>query len=225
VKARARAAGRLRALRRPAAAPRLPGWVVRLGPRPVLAALLGLVLLAELLPGGGDDSRLPDATLPRGGGAVAGADVQGWTQTILARPLFNPDRLPSGEATGGGDGLPRLSAILIGQGMASAIFAADGQKPLVVQVGGLVNGDKVQSISADEVVLLTAVGPVALRPRFAKGAASAATPQQIDSAPQAASRGAAATPSAHPALPAVQVSPKTGQPLYSSSTAGPYDNE
>lgn len=195
--------GRWPAPRRRDAGPCLPGWAARLGVRPALAALLGLLLLAELRPGGsGTDGPLLVLPLPHGAAAMADADVQGWTQTILERPLFNPDRRPSGAAAGAGNGLPRLSAILIGQGMASAIFAADGQKPLVVQPGGLVAGDRVLSISADQVVLLTQAGPVALRPQFAKGAASAAAPP----------------------LP-VPVSPLTGQPLESSFTAGPYDNE
>jgi hypothetical protein len=192
---------RLATLRRRETGPRLPGWAARLGVRPVLAALLGLVLLAELRPGGNDGGPRPAVPLPRGAAATTDPDVQGWIQTILARPLFNQDRRPSGAAASG-DGLPRLSAILIGQGMASAIFAADGHKPLVVQPGGLVDGDRVQSISADKVVLLTPVGPVTLRPRFAEGATSAAAPP-----------------------PLVPVSPITGQPLDSSFTAGPYDNE
>jgi hypothetical protein len=196
--------GRWPALRRRAAALRLPGWAARLGLLPVLAGLLGLVLLAELRPGGNDGGALPAVPLPRGAAAMADPDVQGWTQTILARPLFNPDRRPSGVA-GGNAGLPRLSAILIGRGMACAIFAADGQKPLVVQPGGLVDGDRVRSISADQVVLLTAAGLVTLRPQFAKGTAPAAAPRL--------------------SVPSVPRSPKTGQPVYSSVTAGPYDNE
>jgi hypothetical protein len=132
---------------------------------------------------------------------MADEHVQGWTRTILARPLFNPHRRP-GAAAGGGAGLPRLSAILIGHGIASAIFVAKGQKPLVVQPGGLVDGDKVQSISADQVVLLTASGPVTLHPHFANGAAASTAPPSP-----------------------VPVSPLTGQPLRSSITAGPYDNE
>ncbi len=216
---RPRLGGRIRPLRHSASSLRLLAWAARIGVRPVLAVLLGLVLLAELLPGSGDGGLLPAPALPQGGSTMAGADVQGWTQTILARPLFNPDRRPTGEAADGGDGLPRLSAILIGQGVASAIFAADGQKPLVVRPGGLVGGDKVQSISTDEVVLLTSSGPVTLRPQFAKG--SAAGPQP---ASPASPVGSAAAP-ANPIPQAVPVSPKTGQPLNSSFTAGPYDNE
>ena len=175
-------AGRRRAAVPPPCCP----W---LGVRPALAALPGP---AELRPGGsGTDGPLLVLPLPHGAAdadACAGLDTD-----ILERPLFNPDRRPSGAARRGQRALPRLSAILIGQGMASAIFAADGQKPLVVQPGGLVAGDRVLSISADQVVLLARPVALALAP-------------------------------AAPPLP-VPVSPLTGQPLESSFTAGPYDNE
>ncbi len=183
---------------------RLPGWVARQDARLILAGLLGLVLLAELLPHGGAGGTLPAPSLPNRSAAIDADDVQGWTQTILARPLFTPGRRPAASAASD-NGLPRLSAILIGQGTARAIFAVDGQKPIVLQQGGLVNGDKVQSISADTVVLLTEAGLVSIHPRFAKG-------------------GPSATPAA-PTPPTAAVSPKTGQPLGSSTTAGPYDNE
>jgi hypothetical protein len=125
------------------------------------------------------------------------AHSAGWQQTILARPLFNPSRRPVGTASTQ-SGLPRLSAILIGPNEASAIFA-NGQKALVVVAGGAVSGDKVLSISATGVVLMTFAGPVTLRPRYAANAAAAA---------------ASAT------LPPMQA-----QPADSAITAGPYDNE
>ena len=255
---------------------RRPAWLTRLKPRLVLAVSLGLVLLAELLPGPGGGSGLSDPPLPRPSGAVPGMDkagmdkagmdmtgmdmagmsameteVAGWTRTILARPLFTPGRRPPTVAASGGDGLPRLSAIIVGQGMASAIFAADGQKPLVVQPGGLVAGNKVQSISAEVVVLSTAGGLVALRPRFAGGAPAAtrlnfpaatrlnfpaATRLNFPAATRlnfpAATRlnFPAATRLNFPAatrlgLSAGPRSPLTGQPMDSAVTAGPYDNE
>lgn len=211
--------GRFRLRRRNTVVWRFPAWVARLGPRWILAILLGLVLLVELLlPGGGEVTLPPASSLPKESGTIVPANVQGWTRVILARPLFNPDRRPSGKVAGGEEGLPRLSAILIGHGLASAIFTASGQKPLVVQPGGFVGGDRVQSISADEVVMLTPAGAVTLRPRFANSAAAATSAQTINSPEPAA-------PPANPQPPSAAVSPKTGQPLDSSVTAGPYDNE
>ncbi|OYV32252.1 MAG: hypothetical protein B7Z80_27480 [Rhodospirillales bacterium 20-64-7] len=213
-----RLGARLRALRRPDAGWRRAGRFARLGWRPVLAALLGLILLTELLPGGGGGAP-PAPALPGASGAVETADVRGWLQTILARPLFNPNRRPAAGAMDDGNDLPRLSAILIGHGKASAIFAVPGQQPLVVQPGGLVAGSTVQRIDADTVVLLTAAGPLVLHPQFAKNAAAAAP------AGSTASGGPLGKTAASKNPPAVLISPKTGQPETSSRTAGPYDNE
>lgn len=182
---------------------KLPAWITRLKPLPVLAGGFALLLLVELLPGRTAPSHFPTPALPGKSVRLAAANISGWTQTILARPLFNSNRRPADSDDAGGDGLPRLSAIIIGQDLTSAIFAIAGQKPLVVETGGTVNGDKVQSINADSVVLLTANGPIRLRPQFIKPAKS----------PVAS------------AAPAILVSPKTGQPEESTTTAGPYDNE
>lgn len=202
-------AQRLVTLRAPSR-PHLPGWAARLDARLVLAGLLGLLLLAEVLPRHRSFGTLPALSLPQRGAAMPAANVQGWTETILARPLFNPGRRPYAEGDTG-HGLPRLSAILISRGAASAIFAMDGQKPIVVQPGGMVDGDKVQSISDDSVVLLTAAGPVVLHPRFALGA-----PKKAASAP---------APPGPPELSPALLSPKNNQPLTSAFTAGPFDNE
>ena len=167
----------------------------RLRPWPSLAALLGLLLLLEMLPN--DGGVAPAPALIASGTAVTVADPSIWQQTILARPLFNASRRPAGNASAP-DILPRLSAILIGPNGASAIFA-NGQKALVVAAGGAVAGDRVQSIDAAGVVLITAAGPVTLHPRYASGTAAPA---------------ATAPPSSIPA-----------QPADSALTAGPYDNE
>lgn len=190
-------------LRLPNPRQKLPSWITRLKPLPVLAGGLALLLLIELLPGNATPPHSISPALPGKSAQLAEANISGWTQTILARPLFNPNRRPTASDDAGGDGLPRLSAIIIGQGITSAIFAIPGQKPLVVEMGGTVNGDKVKSINADSVVLLTANGPIRIRPQFI----------ERTKAPVAS------------AMPAILVSPKTGQPEESTTTAGPYDNE
>jgi hypothetical protein len=84
--------------------------------------------------------------------------LQKWAATILARPLFNPDRRPVAPTAAGQDaaaGLPRLSGIMITQAGRRAIFAATGAgKPQVVGEGGTVGGNLVQSITLDQVVLI-----------------------------------------------------------------------
>lgn len=169
---------------------------------PTLAAGLGLVLLVELRPGTGKAPPKEPALSVADISDISSVAAQDWSQTILARPLFNANRRPAG-----GDfarnGLPRLSAIIITQGHSSAIFAAIGEKPLVVQAGGTVDGELVQQIDPDGVVLLTPNGPTRLLPRFASQKATGAPPD----------------------TPPPDLGPASSQPMTSSTTAGPYDNE
>ena len=87
---------------------------------------------------------------------------------VLARPLFNPDRRPIGQAPAASRedaGLPRLSGILITPNGRSAIFApAGGGKPAVVAEGGSLGGYVVRTISLDEVVLAGPDGSHSLSP-------------------------------------------------------------
>jgi hypothetical protein len=93
-----------------------------------------------------------------------------WVTTILARPLFSPDRRPPAEAsTGSGErllGLPRLSGVLVGPFGRSAIFASDGGKALVVGEGGRVADWTVRVIEAGSVDVIGPDGARTLRPSF-----------------------------------------------------------
>ncbi len=101
-----------------------------------------------------------------------------WVATILDRPLFSPDRRPPSEtqATKGAAplaGLPRLSAVLVGPFGRSAIFAAEGQKPMVVLEGSRVGAWTVRSIEDGAVEVIGPGGPRTLHPSFESSPSSA----------------------------------------------------
>jgi len=122
-------------------------------------------------------------TAPRPRAAVAAAAPQvapdhtsEWLAAILARPVFSPDRRPASAGTSAPgarspEGLPRLSGVLVGPFGRSAIFAADGRKPLVVGEGGHIDAWTVRTIDADEVEVSGPGGASTLRPSFASSSA------------------------------------------------------
>jgi hypothetical protein len=136
---------------------------------PVLAAALALLFVLEwLLPGPGGDSSGGKPVLSAVQANAAGdAAVSQWGDMALARPLFHPDRRPvstAGDSTN--TSLPRLSAIIIIGNVPAAIFAADGQKPQVVRVGGLIDGYRLDHISPNDVELAGPTGELTVRPQF-----------------------------------------------------------
>jgi len=115
------------------------------------------------------------AVIPPSAKSVSADHSSEWVSTILGRPLFSPDRRPSSTAAAvaGLPGLPRLSGIMISPFGRSAIFAADGAKPLVIQEGTRVAGYTVKAIEATQVLLVGPNGNVVLYPSFAPASASA----------------------------------------------------
>jgi hypothetical protein len=93
-----------------------------------------------------------------------------WVTAVLARPLFSPDRRPAADAASVAGsslpGLPRLAGILVGPFGRSAIFAADGSKPIVVQEGGRVGAYTVRSIEVAQVQIVGPDGVQVLNPSF-----------------------------------------------------------
>jgi general secretion pathway protein N len=91
-----------------------------------------------------------------------------WEAALLARPLFNPDRRPIGQAPSAASadaGLPRLTGIMITPNSRSAIFApAGGGRPTVVVEGGNVGDYVVRAISLGQVVLAGPDGSHRLKP-------------------------------------------------------------
>jgi hypothetical protein len=94
-----------------------------------------------------------------------------WVATILARPLFSPDRRPpsEGSAAAGNpipDDLPRLAGVIVGPFDRSAIFAIDGGKPVVLREGGRLNAWTVRLIRAGEVEVEGPGGTRTVHPSF-----------------------------------------------------------
>ncbi len=113
---------------------------------------------------------------PRRAAAVAAPEAvvpdhtNEWVASILARPLFSPDRRPpaDGSVVAGAElaSLPRLSGVLVGPFGRSAIFAPDGGKPLIVVEGGRVAAWTVQAIRANAVEVVGPDGKRMLQPSF-----------------------------------------------------------
>jgi len=143
-----------------------------------LAGLLALAVAVEALaPAPEVTMTLPPAWLAGPAATVAPAgDTGTWQATILARPLFRPDRRPLSVApVVVATALPRLSAIVMTAKGATAIFDGGDGKPVIVAAGGDLDGYKVQSIGRDRVELAGPAGRTVLRPQFASPAVAAAS--------------------------------------------------
>jgi general secretion pathway protein N len=151
-----------------------------------LAALLGIIALAEIF---APADVAPPIAAPREttAAAVSQADVSSlaaaWSATILARPIFRPDRRPLEAAPAAPTAMPRLTAIVITAAGAAAIFVGDDGTAVAVRKGGLVDGQLVRSITAGAVTLAGPTGITILRPQF--GAAPSAAPNADAQAPAA----------------------------------------
>jgi hypothetical protein len=113
-----------------------------------------------------------------------------WIATVLARPLFSPDRRPAADtASVAGTalpGLPRLTGILVGPFGRNAIFAANGRRPIVVQEGARIDAYTVRSIEAAQVRIVGPEGMRVLYPTFEAGSDKAASGPLAPRAGQAA---------------------------------------
>jgi hypothetical protein len=155
------------------------------------AALLGILTL-ELDQGGADRSAL--LSTPRAGAQAEPAPAPPanrtgeWVATILARPLFSPDRRPPPgdvqSSTATPDILPRLTGILVSPAGKTAIFAdPTGGKPIVLREGDRIGAFTVQAIEAGQVTLTGPEGTQVMRPAFEAGSAASASPPPAAAAP------------------------------------------
>lgn len=143
------------------------------------AAALAVVIGVELVrtPAGDDaplQPRAATAASPMSAPTIGHA--ADWVAAILTRPLFSPDRRPSADAVAAADhaGLPRLSGIAIGPSGRSAIFDADGSKPIVIAEGGRIGAYTVRSIDPGQVRVVGPNGAQTLTPSFGRGSARTA---------------------------------------------------
>jgi hypothetical protein len=144
-----------------------------------VAGLAAVVALEVINAPQGTVGSLPSraAAIPPSAKSVSADHSGEWVSSILARPLFSPDRRPSSAAAAvaGLPGLPRLSGIMFGPFERSAIFAPDGAKPIVAQEGARIAGYTVKAIEATQVRLIGPSGSTVLYPTFAAAAASRVT--------------------------------------------------
>jgi hypothetical protein len=161
--------------------PRLTGSLLA-GVALVGVALAGVIVWE--LSGAPNDSDMTPLR-PRAPATAAAAQVPGndhlpaWVASVLARPLFSPDRRPEVGATAvagaGLTGLPRLTAILVGPFGRSAIFAGQSREPIVVAEGGRIAAYQVTAIEATQVHLIGPHGTQVMQPSFDQGTAAQPT--------------------------------------------------
>jgi len=88
--------------------------------------------------------------------------------TILSRPMFNPDRRPIVTAAASAPGgMARLTGIIVTDAAKFAIFAASASgKPVVVREGGRLGVYDVREIGSEGVTVIGPDGPVVVKPAF-----------------------------------------------------------
>jgi hypothetical protein len=164
-----------------------------------MAALLAGLLTFEL--GEGSDVGSVSSIAASPAAPVASAEAQlrpgvdrtaVWVATILARPLFSPDRrppteaapMPAAVASPEDDTPPRLTGVLVSAQGRTAIFADPaGGKPIVLEEGGRLGRFTVQTIEAGQVTLAGPAGVAVLRPAFAAGGAAGETASTVPTPP------------------------------------------
>jgi hypothetical protein len=103
-------------------------------------------------------------------------------ETILARPLFQPDRHPAPEAAASPK-LGRLAGIIVSGTEKRLIFAgSSGGKPIVVKEGDHVDADVVESISDEHAALSGPEGVKVITPSFDAKSTAPAHPAQAEDA-------------------------------------------
>ncbi len=133
----------------------------------VLAAALTSVCIAEISAQPPPPPHRPIALLPPHPAPPPGGDATGAITTILARPLFRPDRRPVAVAARGDSTLPRLSGILIGPSLRLAILTPAAGPPRLVKQGGRIGAYRVSTIAATAVTLTAPGVRLVLTPHFA----------------------------------------------------------
>jgi hypothetical protein len=142
-------------------------------------AVLAAVVAGEVVGRPTGESETPAASAqqaPATPAAPASPDTgrsEVWSATLLARPLFAPDRRPVAEAPSPAvvahdTPLPRLSGIVLSPNLRFAIFEGDhATRAIVVADGGTIAGWTVAAIAPNAVTLSRdGSQPVTLRPRF-----------------------------------------------------------
>ena len=126
--------------------------------------LFGALIVVQLTAGAREGSTVASAVARRDGGQYKQPNppppIEPLVATILARPLFSPDRRPLETTRSAGADLKdkRFAGIVIEPHRRLAIFAVTGAKPLVLTEGDSVDGWRIETITADEIALVSAQG-------------------------------------------------------------------
>lgn len=137
------------------------------------AVSLGLLVGLELIAGAGVETPAEPATAGLAAKTPQLAhkqppNIQEWTATVMARPLFSPTRRPVGTGSAGDATPPRLTAVLITPAQRLAIFVPAGEgKPLTLTEGGRIGPFLLQAIEDGQVTLAEANKERVVRPSFA----------------------------------------------------------
>ncbi len=137
----------------------------------VLAFAIGIELKPDTMDEGAMAAPSVSALPPRTADlADATPDTrQSWANTVLARPLFFPDRRPADvmASTAATSTLPRVTGILLDGPRRRIIFAGvGGGRSRVVAEGGEIDGFRLTAIEAGQATLTGRDGSHVVRPRF-----------------------------------------------------------
>jgi hypothetical protein len=208
-------------------------------PRLVLFAaaslLFGSLIVAEFTVGTEDGVPIAPALARRDAGGSKfwspPPPIDPLVATILARPLFSPDRRPFAAPQSAGVDFKdkRFAGIVIAPDRRLAIFAVAGAKPVVASEGEIVDGWRIESITADEVALVSAQGSRTLRPVPAPASEGRTPLRKVAGRPGAAAKqnaGAEASQSdpksaAAGARSTARTASGSGAPLPTPAQAGP----
>jgi len=150
--------------------------------------LFGAIILIELKPSGADDGLIPEVPArpetPAGINRQQSPHLDELVATALARPLFSSTRRPPQSVSAGGAGESdladrRLTGIVTAPGHRLAIFAVNGDKPLMVAEGDEVSGWHVESITPREVSLAGPSGTKILLPKLDPNLAAPPAPPPV----------------------------------------------
>ena len=183
-------------------------------PRIVLLAagslLFGAWIVVQLSAGAADGVAVVPAAASRNGDDAKPPRIappaDSLVTTILARPLFTPDRRPPASPQSPGADLKdkRFAGIVIEPDRRLAIFAVTGGKPLAVTEGDSVDGWQIESITAEKIALASTQGSRTLRLTPAPAGGEGRTqPRKIAARSSAASKQSttAETPQSDPKIP------------------------
>lgn len=145
--------------------------------------LLAVILVLEILPANGYVPGASPAALDSAERPATRPDappLDAWTDIVLSRPLFSPDRRPPASEAGPRLGLPRLAGT-IGTGDAMlAIFQAEGGKAVTASTGAKVGDWTVAEITPGAVTLARGGSRATLRLRFADQKVSTPAPTRTE---------------------------------------------